>query len=268
MYTGNTVSYKAIMDKQLRDFGFDIDDESGLEWLAEFMAHTKVGVVMENKITYLTVCDGRADLPFDLFKIVQTARLCGVESIEEAECGRGTKTPMRWSSDNFHTAYHKDERDYTTESADTYTVGQGFIFPSFSKGFLAIAYEAIPTDNDGAPIIPADQSWLEAASHYIAFKEARKRWLRDALSPEKFQIIERDKEWYFAQAVNTKFPQNVDQMESVKNATVRTIPDIQAHSSFFANMQLPEQRHFRGSTTRTTASRPNNVFQSRHNRAE
>ena len=31
----------------------------------------------------------------------------------------------------------------------------------------------------------------------------------------------------------------------VKNATVRTIPAMQDHASFFANMQLPEQRKFR-----------------------
>lgn len=250
MYTGNTVSYKAIMDKQLRDFGFDIDDESGLEWLAEFMAHTKVGMVMEKKVKYVKVIDGRSDLPFDLFKLVQVACLTDVENIEEAECGKGVKTPMRWSTDNFHATYHKDDRDYTSGSEDTYTVGQGYIFPSFDKGFLALAYEAIPTDEEGNPIIPADQSWLEAASHYIAYKEARKRWLKDALSGDKFQIIERDKEWYFAQAVNTKFPQNVDQMESMKNSVLKTIPTINDHKSFFANMQLPEKRYFKGRSNR------------------
>ena len=39
--------------------------------------------------------------------------------------------------------------------------------------------------------------------------------------------------------------QAVDEAESVKNSVVRTIPDLQAHASFFANMQLPEQRKFR-----------------------
>jgi hypothetical protein len=63
MYSGKTVSYRAIMDKQMRDWGFEIDDEQGLEWLAEFMAHTNVGITMDNKIGYVHVCDGRADLP-------------------------------------------------------------------------------------------------------------------------------------------------------------------------------------------------------------
>jgi hypothetical protein len=267
MYTGNVVSYRAIMDKQISEWGFEIEDAQAIEWLAEFMAHTKVGMIMEHKIAYLTVCDGRADLPIDLYKIVQVAHLDCIDDISQAECGKGRILPMRWSTDNFHMRYHKDDRDYTTESAETYTVGQGYIFPSFSKGFLAISYEAIPTDDQGYPTIPGDQSWLEAASHYLAYKEGRKRWMQDALTTEKFGYIERDKEWYFAQAVNTKFPQNVDQMESQKNAYVRTIPDIQAHASFFANMQLPEQRKFRTSSAIGLTTSPNNLTQSSSNLA-
>ena len=248
MYAGKTVSYKAILDKVIRDFGFnyDIHDEEGIEWLAEFMAHTNVGVVMEEKIAYIHACDGRGDLPFDLYKIGQTAHLVGVANLEEAECGKGRLYPMRWKTDYFHKRYHYDTRDYTTESRETYTVGSGYIFPSFNEGFLAMSYSAIPTDDCGYPTIPAEQQWMEAGAHYIAHKIARKLWIRNELAGDKYQIIERDRDWYFAQAVNhAKQWNGVDEAESVKNSVVRTIPDLQAHASFFANMQLPEQRKFR-----------------------
>lgn len=248
MYAGKVVSYKAIVDKVIRDFGFnyDIHDEEGLEWCAEFMAHTNVGVTLEEKIEYIPVCDGRGDLPFDLHKIGQVAHIEGITSIEEAECGQGRMFPMRWKTDYFHKRYHKDNRDYTTEGRETYTVGQGYIFPSFDKGFLAMSYSAIPTDDCGYPTIPAEQQWLEAAAHYIAHKIARKLYMQDQITERKFERIERDRDWYFAQAVNhAKQWHNVDDAETVKNSVVRTIPDLQAHASFFANMQLPEQRKFR-----------------------
>ena len=248
MHAGKTVSYKLILDKVIRDFGFnyDIKDEEGIEWLAEFMAHTNVAVTMEEKIAYIHVCDGRADLPFDLYKIGQTAHMEGITTIEEAECGKGVLYPMRWKTDSFHKRYHKDTRDYTTEGRETYTVGQGYIFTSFHEGIIAMSYSAIPTDECGYPMIPAEQEWLEGASHYVAHRIARKLWLRDELSDKKMQLIERDKEWYFAQAVNhAKQWNGVDEAETVKNSVVRTIPDLQAHASFFANMQLPEQRKFR-----------------------
>jgi hypothetical protein len=271
MYSGNTVSYLTIVDKVFRDFGFkyDINDEEVLEWLAEFMAHTNSGITMEDKISYLEVCDGRANLPIDLHKIKQTVEVSGAASVEDAKCGKGRMLPMRWSTDNFHMRYHKDSRDYTTQSANTYTVGQGFIFPSFSKGMIAISYEAIPTDDCGYPTIPAEQQWLEAAAHYIAYKIAKKLWLRDEIRGDKYQIIERDKEWYFAQAVNfSKQWNGVDDAESFKNQHVRTIPSIQDHASFFANMQLPEQRYFRPKAGGNINNTPNSTgVQSLSNRA-
>ena len=135
MYSGQHVSYKAILDKVIRDFGFnyDVQEEEGVEWLAEFMAHTNVGVTMVEQIAYVPICDGRGDLPFDLYKIGQVAEIQGVTSVEDAECGHGRMFPMRWKTDYFHKRYHKDDRDYTSQSAETYTVGQGYIFTSFSE---------------------------------------------------------------------------------------------------------------------------------------
>lgn len=248
MYAGQTVSYKTILDKVIRDFGFnyDVHEEEGVEWLAEFMAHTNVAVTMEEKIAYIEICDGRGDLPFDLYKIGQVAHITGVESIEEAQCGAGKMYPMRWKTDYFHKRYHLDERDYTTEARETYTVGQGYIFPSMNAGVVAMSYSAIPTDDCGYPTIPGEQQWLEGGAHYIAYKIARKLWIRNELTADKFQIIERDRDWYFAQAVNhAKQWNGVDEAETVKNSVVRTIPALQDHASFFANMQLPEQRKFR-----------------------
>lgn len=264
MYSGNTVSYKTIMNKLFRDFPFQekINDEECLEWLAEFMAHTNSGVVMESKVSYIDIKDGRGDLPFDLHKIKQVATVTGVETAEEASCGGGHLIPMRWSTDNFHKRYHRDDRDYTSQSVNTYTVGQNFIFPSFSCGVVALAYEAIPTDEEGYPTIPAEQQWLEGATHYIAAKIAKKLWLMNELTSEKYREIDKDRDWYFAQAVNhSKQWNGVDEAESFKNQMVRTIPSIQDHASFFANMQLPEQRFFKGnSNTQISLNNTRNVM--------
>lgn len=268
MYAGKMVSYKAIIDKQNRDWGFDIDEEQGLEWLAEFMAHTNVGVVMNHNIAYIPICDGRGELPYDLHKIIQVAYLDHIDSLDQAECGEGRLRPMRWATDHFHTRYHRDDRDYTTESVQTYTVSNNSIFTSFSEGFVAMSYDAIPTDENGEVIIPAEQQWLEAAACELAWKAARKRWLQDALADKKYMEIQKERDWYFAQAVNhAKQWHNIDHAESVKNSHVRTIPDLQAHASFFANFQLPEQRKFREKSTTGASTYPGRVTQSPSNLA-
>ena len=257
MYAGKMVTYKAIMDKQMRDWGLSIDDEAGLEWLAEFMAHTNVGCVMTPMVAYSIICDGRGDLPFDLHKLETVALVSGISTIEEAECGKGSKTPMRWATDKFHLIYHKTSSDYSIGSSVTYNVSDNSIFTSFSKGIVAIAYDAIPTDECGDIIIPAEQQWLEAASHELAWKAARKLRIKNGIDNNLYQEIKMERDWYFAQAVNhSKQWHNVDHAESVKNATVRTIPDLNAHNTFFANFQAPEQRNFRNNGNRNYSSTP------------
>lgn len=253
MYAGKVVSYKMIIEKVFRDFGFnyEMQDEESLEWLAEFMAHTNSGIVMEDKLGVIKIIDGRGELPFDLYKIKQTATakpyILENGQIEPFECGRWSLYPMRWTTDNFHQKWHITDTDFRCGNAtQTYTVGQNYIFPSFGEGWLVMSYEAIPLDDCGFPTIPAEQQWVEAASFYIAYKIARKLWIKNEISNDKFQLIERDKEWYFAQAVNhSKQWHNVDDAESIKNAVVRTIPALQDHNTFFANMQAPELRKFR-----------------------
>ncbi len=74
-------------------------------------------------------------------------------------------------------------------------------------------------------------------------------WLRNELTTDKFKEIQIDQEWYFAQAVNhSKQWNGVDEAESFKNQMVRTIPSLNDHNSFFANMQMPEQRYFKGAS--------------------
>ena len=52
----------------------------------------------------------------------------------------------------------------------------------------------------------------------------------------------------------------MDDAESVKNSVVRTIPAMQDHASFFANMQSPELRKFRPKSTITTGNTTSFVF--------
>jgi len=248
MLSGNYVSYETIVAKVNRYFGFyeQYSDEDALEWLSDFMAHTNVPKVLDDKIKYIKVENGRAKLPNDMHLIRSVATVRGVNSVDEAECGEGMLDPMRWATDTFHMRYHCDDRDYTSSAQDTYTLNKGFIFPSFSEGILAISYKAIPVDDCGYPLIPSDEQWQKAAAYEIGYNIARKLLIKEEISAGVYQIIERDRDWYFAQAVNySKVSMPLDEMESFKNDRLRTIPKTGMHNNFFANMQLPEQRAFR-----------------------
>lgn len=258
MMSGNYISYEDIIGKALQYFPIDYElkEEDALEWIGDFMSHTNVPKVLTEKIEYVKVENGRAKLPSDMNRLTQIAIVDGVDTVKEAECGEGTLIPMRWKTDTFHLRYHCDSRDYTSQSSHTYTLNHGFVFPSFTTGILAIAYRAIPTDDRGYPMVPSDEPWRKGAMYEVMYRIATQMWVKEEMNSEKFMWFERERDWYFAQAVNySKVSLPLDEMESQKNDHVRTIPKFDMHSNFFANMQIPEMRKFRrkaGSTSEVT----------------
>jgi len=248
MLSGNFVSATTILDKVMRKFRItEIDTETAMEAIADFLDHTKVPIVLEKKIKHLVVTDGRAMLPSDMTMLWQTALVTGVDSIEEAECGKGALCPMRWSTDTFHLRHHcEDSPDFEQDGTITYTLNKGFIYPNFNSGIIALSYFALPTDDEGYPLVPADEQWQKGAVFAVAYEWAFGAWHADEISDKKFQIIERDRDWYFAQAVNySKVSMFLDRLESMKNDALRTIPRPDQHKEFYKNMQLPESRIFR-----------------------
>lgn len=248
MMSGNYISSAAIMDKTMSRLRItEMETEFAIEVLSDFMDHTKVPHVLENKVKFLKVTEGRAALPTDMSLLWQTSYVDGEDEIENAECGEGTLVPMRWATDTFHLRHHcGNSPDFEQDSAITYTLNKGYIYPNFESGIIAISYYAIPTDDDGYPMIPADEQWQKAAMFELAYWWALGAWNADEISDKKFQVIERERDWYFAQAVNySKTSLLLDRMESMKNDNLRTIPVVNQHGNFYRNMQLPERRKFR-----------------------
>ena len=149
--------------------------------------------------------------------------------------------PMRWATDSFNNNMHCTDNDYACKSASTYTVNGNYIFTSFDEGSLMMAFLAIPTDEEGFPLIPADEWWRQAVQFEIAYKIAMKLFIQGNIADKTFQYIERERDWKVAQAVNKSKMPSIDEMESFKNQWLKLIPNYNNHSTFFKNMQMPER---------------------------
>ena len=246
MRNGRLVSYRTIASSLQRDFPFvteTISDEEVIEWLGAFMGLTNAPVMLSDQTAFLELCDGKAPLPCDLHLIMQVART-DADTLADGPCS--TLSPMRWTTDKFHRRYHDSDGDFQVNSPYTYTFNDNYIFPNFNDGILAMAYKAIPTDDEGFPMIPADEQWVQAAIHDVAWKSARKLWYSNKISTDKFQKLEQDRDWYFSQAVTFSRIPGIDQREGQKNHRLRSFTDVNYHNDFFRNYQLPEQRYFKG----------------------
>jgi len=246
MENGRLVSYQSIVDKYYRDnsgLNYTMSNEEAMIWLFEFMAATNSPLVLTTKIEAIEIKDARGSLPSDLSLIVQAAFAYG--SAEDINCGKAKLHPMRWATDKFHTNYHCSDADYKCPSSLTYQVNSNYIFTSQDKGYVILSYKALPTNDEGDPMIPADQQWIQGATSFIAHKVASILWQRDDLSDGKYFHYERERDWYFAQAVNYSKMPSLDRMEGFKNDRTSMISEINDHSTFFKNMQAPEIRHWR-----------------------
>lgn len=150
--------------------------------------------------------------------------------------------PMRWATDSFNNNMHCTNYDYACGGGtSTYTVNGNYIFTSFDEGSVMMAYLAIPTDEEGFPLIPADEWWRQAVQFEIAYKIAMKLFIQGNIADKTFQYIERERDWKVAQAVNKSKMPSIDEMESFKNQWLRLIPNYNNHTTFFKNMQMPER---------------------------
>lgn len=140
--------------------------------------------------------------------------------------------------------YYKG-KDSTTDSTSitfdyTYTLTSRYIKTNVKEGYLMIAYQAIPTDSEGYPLVPDDESFKEALYWYITMKIKFPEWMEGRVRDAVYYRIENKWNYYCKQAYGNAMMPNVDQLESIKNTWVRLIPNINANKTYYANIGQQE----------------------------
>lgn len=262
-------------------FNYSLSWNEAAEWAGSILALLKAPVSLEDKFCIIKIEGQKGKLPEDLESLVSVAYIAGelnnnkatpfvfpdegsflAEVVEldkynreafvslaynfndanDLWCRFPSLIPMKYTTDLFYKhQYHCTNWDLSVPSNYTYKVNNGYIFPNFENGRVLMAYRAIPTDCDGFPLIPSDEKWRTAVMWEIAYKIAKKLWIQGNLEDKRFQFIERDRDWYVAQA--GKHSMSVDEMTSLKNSIVNLIPNPHEENNFFRNLQFPEQRY-------------------------
>ena len=147
------VSVETIIAGVYRDLGLSsqINYEDAVEWIGEVIELMALPYQYLDKIAYLKIQDSRAELPCDLLYLVSVN---GSNEIDDNCPNKLNYFPMRYSTDTFH---HRYCESLSCNNGDiTYTLNDNFIFPNFEEGSLALAYNAVPTDKRGFPLIPSE----------------------------------------------------------------------------------------------------------------
>lgn len=138
---------------------------------------------------------------------------------------------------NLHT-YNIDafgRSDVNNYSLDLqYVVKPGYINVSAPDGYLKLAYDSIPTDKDGYPLVPDTASFKEAVYWYVVMKLKYPEYLAGRLHREIYYDIKRSWNYYCKQAYADMMMPNADEMQSIKNTWLKLYPEIDDHDTFYS----------------------------------
>ena len=108
----------------------------------------------------------------------------------------------------------------STTTDCTYLISGGYVKTNQETGYLLMAYQAIPTDSEGYPMIPDNQSYVEAVYWYITMKLLYPQWMGGRIRDAVYADAKRSWNFYCKQAYgNAMMPNGADQMETIKNTS-------------------------------------------------
>lgn len=137
----------------------------------------------------------------------------------------------------YSSSYPTPNIDNTTASDPyTYVTNGGYIKTNVRTGYIMMSYQAVPTDDEGFPMIPDDESFEEAIYWYINMKLTYPEWKSGRVRDAVYYDAKSSWNFYRKQAYAAALMPNVDQLESIKNAWVRLVPEIHEHDTFFTNL--------------------------------
>jgi hypothetical protein len=122
----------------------------------------------------------------------------------------------------------------------TYIISNGFIKTNVDSGYLTIAYQAMPCDIDGYPLVPDDPGFIEAVYWYIAMKLLYPQWRDGRVRDAVYFDAKSSWQFYCKQAYGNAMMPSVDQLRSIKNSWLRLIPDINEGDNFFTSLGQQE----------------------------
>lgn len=244
-----------VIEKVYRDSGFseEISLEDMVVWASEALDFIGAKQQYISKVTGdldnpdLDITDYKAKLPCDFHKLSQIAvngepaeyvgntfhhlkggDCCTTNGIDES----GTVTS--WN-DNFGNTFSSilGNSDTSDLQGYTYDINNNYITLNVETGKVCISYIAVPTDENGYPMIPDDEAYIKAVSRYIIMMHDYILWRTGKITSEIFKHSEREWFWCVGQARAAGLKPNLDMMENLKGQFVKLIPGIKHHGTFF-----------------------------------
>lgn len=223
------ININVIMDRVTRHpLIKDIPFETVVDLAVDFMRIVGTPPSFIEKTEYIEIENYRGQLPCDFYEMIQVrlAKSCdkGFESYDRHPV-------FRYTTDSFHMSEHKPK-----VSDLTYKIQGGCIFTApLRDGTIEIAYMAMPTDDEGYPLLPDNSAYTRALQAYI-----KKEWFtiqfdQDKIDQKVMAKADQDYAWAVGQAQTDLIRPNMDQMQAISNMWNTLVDRGQEHRKGFVH---------------------------------
>lgn len=217
------ISVKTIINRVYRRLNLneDLPEDDMIEWVGEALLRIGAFSQFIPKVEKLEITNGKVALPCDFYKLMEISHSLDTDVITTIY------KPLQWKSESFYSEYFCDDCKIQVSTNVTnpyFMINNSYIYTSFTDGCVCISYLAVPTDEDGYPMVPDDEMTLDACTKYIIYQLDYREWRKGAIQDKVFQHSER--EWHFgvgAAKGSLNMP-NSQQMETIRNVIQRLIP--------------------------------------------
>jgi hypothetical protein len=208
------ISVYEVIEKITRDINLKSSDEWNINWFIEWIAEAEeligsnVGLI--TKETELVVENKRAYLPCDMYSLIMLS-ISGIGLLEDSsKFGIGQKCE-----------YHINDTVININLQDGARIN--------------ISYYAIPTDDNGFPLVKNTIFHKEAIESYVIWKFKYRDYLNGIYPPQVYKDIEM--RWYNKRDIaraDDNFP-NAARIENIKRSWLRLIPQMDLYYKSFTN---------------------------------
>lgn len=214
----NYISIKEVLSRLLRHpLLQDLSIETAIQYTLDFFAAMGLPNIYADKVTTICIDNFRGILPCDLIAINQ------VRLARNGVC-------LRAMTDSFNGAHPEDNGELSFKTQGS------VIFTSFKTGDIELSYKAIPTDDDGLPLLPDNPIFLKTLELYI-----KKEWFTilfdmGKISPAVLQNTQQSYAFAAGQCNNEFMMPSVSEMEAFTRMYNTLIPRVNEFSKSFRHM--------------------------------
>ena len=214
----NYVNIRTVLDRLLKHpLLSDIDLETTIQFVIDFIA------VMGLPNIYI---DKQATIHIENFKSILPCDLIAINQVRLAKNG----VCLRAMTDSFNGTHSEDNGELSFKTQGS------VIFTSFKTGDIELSYKAIPTDDDGLPLLPDNPVFLKTLELYI-----KKEWFTilfdmGKISPAVLQNTQQEYAFKAGQCNNEFMIPSVSEMEAFTRMYNTLIPRVNEFNKSFRHM--------------------------------